>query len=530
MQSPDAWGHGLLILVWLALLNGLLLLPALALPGANPMIALEALAIWALLCGLHNRNHRYRITLGLAVTCGLLAFLVLTDALIRESLGRGLNLYLEIRMLGAVWDLMTANLGNPLAVATLVLLVGGLFGLIWFTRLALERLKHHSSAHYGKPLWLITGLAIAAAVTPWVGSPALAFVANQTSLISQTYQTSNAFTAQLESRSATADQTQPLPRLAGRDVILGFIESYGISTITDPRYRPTVGPSLDLMADELTSAGLTVATGRLRSPIQGGQSWLGHLSTLSGQWIPNQLAYETLLSSGYSTLIDDFRDTGHRTLAVMPAITKAWPEGRLFGYDDIYNQSNLGYQGPAFNWVTMPDQYTWQQFQTIREQQTSPVFAELALISSHAPWVPILPVLKEWEAIGDGEVFKQWEGHGEAPVSLWRDPDRVRNHFAQAIAYAVETASGFASRYVNDNTLLIILGDHQPAPLVTGDDASRDVIVHVISADPALVAPFLNGSLPGFRQGTRPHPDTAGALMSDFRPFLHEAFGAQEKL
>lgn len=513
-----------MILVWLALLNGLFLLPSLALPGATPLISLEVLMVWALLCGLQGRSKRYPVTLGLAMVSGLLALLVLADALMRESLGRGLNLYLEVRMLGDVWNLISANLGKSLAVLALAALLGALVGLIWFARLAMERLMQHSAARYGKPLWLITGLAVAAAVTPWVGSPALAFVANQSSLISHTHEAAAAFTERLDARSATADQTQALNRLAGRDVILGFIESYGISTITDPRYRPVVDQSLDLMADELASAGLTVATGRLRSPIQGGQSWLGHLSVLSGHWIDNQLAYETLLSSGYSTLIDDFRSTGHRSLAVMPAITRRWPEGRLLRYDEIYDHNDLGYEGPPFNWVTMPDQYTWHRMQTIREQQSAPVFAEMALISSHAPWVPILPVLENWESIGNGEVFRQWAGTGEAPVSLWRDPERVRQHFARAISYAIETASGFATRHLDSDTLLILLGDHQPAPLITGDNASRDVIIHVISGDPALVAPFLDGELPGFRAGTRPHPDRPGALMSALRPFLHNAF------
>ena len=513
-----------MILVWLALLNGLFLIPALALPGANPWLSLEALIAWAMLCGMQGRNWHNRITLALAMTVGLLVLLVLADALIRESLGRGLNLYLEARMLGSIWDLMSSNLGVPLASIAIILLLGGLAALVLFSRFTLQRLNHHSPVHLGKPLWFISGLAMAAAVTPWVGSPALAFVANQTSLVSHTHQTTKTFTKQLESVSAAASQTRPLTKLADRDVIFGFIESYGISTMTDRRYEPVVSKSLDVMTKELAAAGLTVATGRLRSPIQGGQSWLGHLSVLSGQWIHNQLAYETFLSSGFSTLIDDFRDTGHQTMAVMPAITRAWPEGRLFRYDRIYDHDDLGYQGPAFNWVTMPDQYTWHRFQALREQQSAPVFAELALISSHAPWVPILPVLEDWNSIEDGAVFQQWEGAGEAPISLWRDPERVREHFAQAIAYAVETASGFASRYVDENTLLILLGDHQPAPLITGDDASRDVIVHVISADPALIDPFLNGELSGFQGGTRPNLQTPGARMSQLRPFLHQHF------
>lgn len=514
-----------MILIWLLLLNGLLLLPAMALPGDSPLLALETLVVWAMLCGLQNRFLRYRITLLLAITYGLLAFLVLADTLVRESLGRGLNLYLEVRLLDATWNLLNTNLGAALAALALALLLVSLVGLSWFFHFGLEQLKHHSPAHLDKPVWLMAGIAIAGLVTPWVGSPALAFVANQASLVSHTHRTTQAFKQQLAERAEAANQPISLNRLADKDVILGFIESYGVSAITDDRYRPAVSKSLDIMAGELASAGLTVVTGRLQSPIQGGQSWLGHLSVLSGQWIENQLAYETFLSSGFSTLIDDFRSTGHRSVAVMPAITRPWPQGQLFRYDRIYDHDDLGYQGPPFNWVTMPDQYTWHRFQQIRKQHQQPLFAELALISSHAPWVPILPVLDDWKTIGNGQVFNRWEGIGEEPVSLWRDPDRVREHFAKAIAYALETAAGFASRYVGDNTLLIILGDHQPAPLITGENASRDVIVHIISADPALAETFLAGELPGFRRGTRPALQTSSARMSEFRPFLHRHFG-----
>lgn len=515
-----------MMLLWLLLLNSLFLIPALALPGAMPWLSIEAIVLWALLCLLPDRYRQNRITITLAVTYSALAFLVLVDALVRESLGRGLNLYLEVGLLGAAWNLFETNLGVIMAALALVLLVGLLASLGWLFHISLERLRYHSPGNRAKPLLLVTGLAIAGAATPFIGSPALAFVANQASLVTHTRQATEAFAEQLRNQPEAGQHPQPLMRLAGKDVILGFLESYGISTLTDDRYRAMIDQRLESMAHELDLAGLTVATGRLQSPIQGGQSWLGHLSVLSGQWVHNQLAYETLLSSNYPTLIDDFRSTGHKTLAVMPAITQAWPEGRLLRYEHIYNHENMDYQGPPFNWVTMPDQYTWRWFQTLREQTPEPLFAELALISSHAPWVPVLPVLEDWESIGKGEVFERWKGAGEAPASLWRDPDRVRDHYAKAIAYTLTVASGFAARYVEENTLMIILGDHQPAPLITGENASRDVIVHVISGDPALVTPFLSGELQGFQLGTRPDLQTAGASMSRFRPFLHRHFGS----
>lgn len=513
----------MVVLIGFLLVNALLLVPALALPGADPLLSVEALVVWAILCGLAE-SRRDRLVLVLAVFYSLLVFLVLADSLIRQSLGRGLNLYLEVGMLDAAWNLLNTNLG-AMAVLALALLAAALVAIGWLLRFLLVRLARQSAARLAKPVWLVAGLAVAGSVTPWIGSPTLAFAAHQASLISHTHETRQAFARELARPSARRQHAQPLTKLSGRDVVLAFVESYGISAVADDRYRPVTGPTLDDLARHLDTAGLTVATSRLQSPIQGGQSWLGHASVLSGLWIANQLAYETLLSSGYPTLVDDFRTTGHQTLAVMPAITKAWPEGRLFGYDRIYDRDHLGYQGPPFNWVTMPDQYTWYRFQQLREAIEEPVFAELALISSHAPWVPILPVLDDWEAIGHGAVFRRWQGAGEAPVSLWQDPERVRQHYAEAIAYALATAGGFATRYLGDHGLLIILGDHQPAPLITGADASRDVIVHVISADPALVAPFLTGELPGFRPGVRPDLQAEGAPMSRFRAFLHDQFG-----
>ncbi len=513
----------ILIVIAFLLLNGLLLVPALAVPDGMPWLTVEALAIWTLLA-LQQRPPGRAIG-ALAIAYAVLVLLVVADALIRESLGRGLNLYLEVGLVDAAWHLLRTNLGIAGALSALLLLALALAGLARLFMLLTERLARHSPESAGKPLLLITGLVTAMAVTPWVGSPALAFVANQGSLIAHTHRTIEAFAEQLRGQGEVGEP-QELARLADTDVILAFIESYGITTLTDEPYRSVIGPRLDAMAEELAQAGLTVATGRLESPIQGGQSWLGHLSVLSGQWIQNQLAYETLLSSDYPSLVDDFRHTGHQTLAVMPAITEPWPEGKLLGYDRIFDHDDLGYQGPAFNWVTMPDQYTWHWFGRHRQDSPGPMFAELALISSHAPWVPILPVLEQWDSIGNGQVFRQWEGVGEAPASLWRDPDRVRQHYARATDYALAVASGFAARHLRENALMFVLGDHQPAPLITGENTSRDVIVHVISNDPALVAPFLSGELPGFRSGTRPAMATPGAPMSRFRAFLHHHYRA----
>src|SRR5690554_26835 len=96
------------------LLNGLLLLPALALPGPAPWLALEALIIWWLLHQLPNQ--RSRLVLLFSGTYALMVWLIAADALVRQSLGRGLNLYLEVGLLDSAWHLLRTNLGIPGAV------------------------------------------------------------------------------------------------------------------------------------------------------------------------------------------------------------------------------------------------------------------------------------------------------------------------------------------------------------------------------------------------------------------------------
>lgn len=517
------------LLILLLTLNGLLLVPGLATPGPTPWLAAEALLIWFLLAAVPRWRRPLATLLG--ASYAVILALVAADALVRQSLGRGLNVYLETSAVGDTWHLLYTNLGIAgalLLLAALTIALGLVAALVRWLALRLSAYPVLNQ----RPFWQIRGPILAGALalatfTSWAGLPAPGFVAHQGSLAVHTHAAAQAFEAQLAEEPTLSQQPRALNRVANVDVILAFIESYGISGLTDDRYRSVLEPRLNTLSQQLTQAGLTVATGRLRSPIQGGQSWLGHMSVLSGHWINTQVAYETFLASDYPTLIDDFRATGHQTLAVMPAITGPWPEGQLFGYDRIYDHDDLDYQGPPFNWVTMPDQYTWHRFEQLRQATDVPIFAELALISSHAPWVPILPVLDDWDDLGNGEVFQQWEGSGEAPVSLWRDPERVREHYIQAVDYALAVAGGYAERYLagDTGTLLFILGDHQPAPLITGENASKDVIVHVVSADPDLVAPFLYGQLPGFQAGTLPELETEGVPMSRFRTFVQRHYG-----
>lgn len=509
------------------------LLVALLIPGGSglPWLATEALILAALLLLLPV----CRLQTGLAWLAGVLysltaAFVVL-DTLIRASLGRPLNLYHDFSIAGASVELLLGNLGLPLTLAVVVLAL-----VLWLLLAALVARLLLAMAALGRGpagRCLATGLAAVAVIglalpVRLVDTTAAAIGTTQADRLLQARQASQAFRRQLDGQQVEGEGAA-LESLSQIHVVLAFVESYGVSALFDERYRPVVGPALDTMAEAAEQRGLHMVSGRLGSPVQGGQSWLAHASVLSGLWVESQHHYDALVASEAPTLIDDFRDSGHRSVAVMPAITKVWPEGRALGYDRIYDAAAMEYQGPAFNWVTMPDQYTWSRtHDRILEPARQPVFAELALVSGHAPWVPVLPVLADWNQIGEGEVFRQWQGAGESPASLWQDPERVREHYARAMAYSLEVIAGFIGQRMGDDTLLIIMGDHQAAPLVTGDSASRDVPVHLVSADPDLVGRFLGGAgddgLAGFRAGAWPFDDEPGPGMDRLRPFLHRHF------
>ena len=524
------------LLIALLLVNVLLLAPAWlqALHLGPPWIALEA----CLVVGLFALLPRARWSTALAVVMALLIVLVslmaFADATARLSLGRPLNLYLDLHLASAVYNLMTGALGMAMALLIVLGLVLGTSMLTWLLAYLLAPVEvsrwRLPARAAGVSLIAAFGIGLTSGLTSGgtqqTAWPAVRVATDQTRHSFRMLHEREAFAAELAAAPIDyAEVPGLLQQLRDRDVLLAFVESYGVSALDDPRYARVIVPRLHDMAGRLTNAGRYLATGTLVAPTQGGQSWFSHVSLFSGLWVDNQLRYDLLLASGRETLIDDFRRAGHRSVALMPANTFAWPEGERLGYDEILASQDIDYAGPALNWVTMPDQFTWSFLQhTVRaadRDDARPLFAELGLISSHAPWTPILPVLDDWDSIGDGSVFAPWENAGERPRDLWLDHDRVREHFALSVDYAINVMTGYAERYVDERTLLIVLGDHQPAPLITGDDASRAVPVHVISGDRTLLQPFMDW---GFAAGALPDPEQPARGMDAFRDWFVHAF------
>jgi hypothetical protein len=246
----------------------------------------------------------------------------------------------------------------------------------------------------------------------------------------------------------------------------------------------------------------------------------------SGLVVDGQRRYNQLVKANRLTLTRAFKRAGWRAVGVMPANHRSWPEGHSFyRYDAIYDRRNLGYRGPDFGLPPMPDQYTFLALQRLElaKRHRAPLFAEVDLISSHAPWTKI-PRLVPWKAVGDGSIFGRIPPEESTQAGLFGDAKRARSAYGHSIEYSLRSLFGFVQRYGNDKTVMIVLGDHQPATLVTGEGATHDVPISVIARDPKVL-----GRIAGWRweDGVLPGPHAPVWPMAAFRDRFLTAFTAR---
>ena len=99
---------------------------------------------------------------------------------------------------------------------------------------------------------------------------------------------------------------------------------------------------------------------------------------------------------------------------------------------------------------------------------------------------------------------------------------RARAAYGHSIEYSLRTLFSFVQRYGDDNLVLVVLGDHQPATLVTGQGASHDVPISVIAHDPKVMRRIAGW---GWQDGMLPSPQAPVWPMAAFRDRFLTAFG-----
>lgn len=504
--------------------------------GALAVFPLElpALISALLMFGRHPAGHLFRLVVVVALVA--LVLLKLADFGTFIAFNRGFNIAVDLNLLPAAWVLAQGSFGPllaGLAVAAAIAAMVGLAAALWWSTGRWAALPATRGVRIGAALLILPAVALAVAeigqarrawdLPQQVRSaiPGAAFTARVALERVEQFRTTRFDLAQFRIAAASDPMLDASPlfdHLGDRDLILVYVESYGRSSFLNPLYTDTHMGTLRAMQADLAARGLAMRSGWSTAPMVGGQSWLAHGSVATGLWLNNQGRYRAVLASNRRTLLHFAQREGRRTVAIKPAHVFAWPEGDFFGFDAIYNAADLGYQGDPFNWVTMPDQFTLTALDRLernRPQGTrTPLVVQVALVSSHAPWVPIPPLIP-WEDVGDGTIFNQWANEGDPPEVVWRDHDRVRDQFRLAVDYSLQVMGSWAARHADDPPLIIMLGDHEPARFVS-QVAGYDVPIHVIGP-PALVDRFAEL---GWAPGMIPDPTTPSIRMDALRDRL----------
>ena len=312
-----------------------------------------------------------------------------------------------------------------------------------------------------------------------------------------------------------------LSRVAGADVLVVFMESYGAVSWERPAFVDALAEDRARFAADIRETGRDVVSARVESTTFAGESWLAHISLLSGTEVRDDRTNARLMAQERNTLVTVFQRGGYRALAIVPGLLVAWPEGAFYGYDEIYDYERLAYRGPPFGWWSINDQYAlaFVDRLEIEPRDREPRFVFFSTISTHAPFTPAPPYQPDWARVlspqpyDDEELYEAWS---EQPDWMNLDPSYV-----QALRYAYATTGGYLRLRADRDLVMILVGDHQPPSLVSGEGASWDVPVHVIASRPALLERLREH---GFMAGLAPGGRTVGRMHA-LLPLLLDAFG-----
>jgi hypothetical protein len=496
-------------------------------------IPIEAIVAIAVLLALPERPRRILATV-LGLTLGLLTVVKIVDIAFFQVLAREFDPVLDWVLFSDGYHFLEDSISKGgafgVAVAAVLLAAGLLTSLTYAVRRVTRVLAEHARptrhAVFGfAAAWIVLtvfGVQIVGGVP--VAAQAAADLARDTALkVPQDIADQKKFDHEVQVDAfRNLPDAQLLTALRGKDVIISFVESYGRDAVENPEFNGTVLTQLKADDAKLKAAGFAARSGFLTSSTAGGGSWLAHSTFLSGLWIDNQQRYRSLVNTDRLTLTKAFKRAGFRTVGVEPGVTYAWPEGQFYGYDQVYDVHSLDYHGPMLSWSTMPDQYAMRQLQKFEygKANRGPLLAEVTLTSSHTPWAP-LPKTLPWDDLGDGSVYGPIIKSAEGAGSVWKDGKKVKQAYATSIAYSVDTLTSFVQKYGNDNLVMVFLGDHQPASVVVGQNASKDVPISIVAKDPTV---FDRIKRWGWTDGLTPAPDAPVWPMNEFRDNFLTAF------
>lgn len=483
--------------------------PELSIELTALLLALVLAAAWRGPLGRKWRN----AVLGLFIVLTLGRYL---DVTAPALMGRAINLYWDSQHIPAVAALFLDQIAGwrvALGGAALLAVLAALFALLHWAVGTIITALDRVPARRALGLLSLTLLALYSAgrlsprlpTAAWFALPVTPMLAEQVQMVL-------AATAFRSDRWLAAQPPLPvsnLGRLRRGDVFVIFFESQGALVFDDPRFATPLAGDFAALEQSLAAAGWLAASARVESSTFGGLSWLAHSSLLAGLRIADQGDYYDLLASNRPTLVSRFAAAGYRSVALMPGLRHAWPEGRFYGFDLILDAARLDYRGPAYGGWVIPDQYSLHRLQRteVALAHRPPLFVVFPTINSHAPFTPIPPYEPDWSRFDAPSTGPTESGGVELNERL--DGAALAAAYLQSVRYNLAVLGGYLRQHAPANALFVVLGDHQPPAIVGGREISWQIPVHVFSRDPELIGTF---EAAGFRAGMTPGPTGLGGV------------------
>lgn len=468
-----------------------------------------------------------RLATGLALLLTLMALGRYAAVTAPALYGRPINLVWDAQHLPRVVAMLAEAAPLPLVLALALGLILGLALIFACLRWALGEIGDHLARPRPRRFLIVLSGAALAAYLAGAASPQLSWEHRFSTPVSWTYAHQASFA--LRAIGAGPRDLQPSPPMAtdlalvqGAHVIVLFAESYGAVTFDHPRIAADLAASRADLASALAETGREAVSALVRSPTFGGNSWLAHASLLSGVEVTENGDYDLLLTQRRETLVHRFARAGYRTVGIMPGLRQAWPEGAFYGYDAILGAQGLDYRGPSLGWWRIPDQFALARLDAdeLNAADGRLRFAVFPTINSHIPFRPTPPYQPDWRRMLTPEPFDP----AATAAALAEAPKLagLGQAYADSLAYLFRVLAGWLRLRPDLDLVLLVLGDHQPPAVVSGEGAPWEVPVHLITGRTPVSEAL---AAQGFTPGLRPHRPAIGSLPELTRRLLG-AFGS----
>ena len=442
--------------------------------------------------------------------------------------GRDVNVYWDLQHIPAVGSMFAAVADTWLVATAIVALLVGVVTSYLITRWALGVVADATKVRGARwVLGSVAGAVLALSVAQPLGvsvpgaarvaSPVVAVYARE--LGELIYEMSGTGVRDL---GAPPVLSSDLSRVRGADVFVFFLESYGAVSWDRPELAAPLAASRAEFEADVRETGRGVASAFVESTTFGGESWLAHISLLTGTEVRDPATSVRLMAQERDTMVKLFGRQGYRTVAIMPGMLVPWPEGAFYGFEEIYDHDRLDYRGPPFGWWSVNDQYALARVDEVEiaPRRDRSAFVVFATITTHAPFVPTPPFQADWARMLSDYPYED-ESLDEA-WSAWPDWMNLGPSYVESLRYAFANVGGYLRLRADRDLVIVLVGDHQPPALVSGEGASWEVPVHVITSRVEVLDRLTR--VHGFVEDLEPqHPKVA--RMDTLLAVLLDAFG-----